>query len=267
MRPTLFRLTLALAAFLCGFHLTNLCDSPRAPRARASSPAAVPPALPQPPSPPARDATAPAAAEEARVVQEEFIYAPGFGRVRVTASEHAGGFARLSFTNAATWEKLFDTPVGSGDAFDPELRFRVIPVDGVAGPLVVALTRDVGGSDSSWEAVAVGVVNGQFEVLTHESMVTSNQGGFYFGDLGGGRGPGAAVWGSVEGEGEGHYGPHRYEVILYAWNPKTSRFEWSQVRRTAGVVSSGRSALRSLGLGFGDIRRSFPDFASDEDVE
>jgi hypothetical protein len=235
-----------------------------------SSSATVPPTLPQPPGPPVRDATPPAAAvaeEEARVVQEELIYAPGVGRVRVAAHERGGGFMRLIFTDAATGKNLFDMPCGSRDAHDPELRFRVMRVDGVAGPLVVALTRDIGGSDSTWEAVAVGVVNGGFEVLTYESMTTTNQGGFYFGDLGGGRGPGAAVWGSVWGEGEGHYGPHRYEVTLYAWNPKTSRFEWSEVRRTAGAVSSGKSALRSLGFSFGDIRRSFPDFASDGDVE
>jgi hypothetical protein len=200
-------------------------------------------------------------------VQEELIDVPGVGRVSVVAQENVGGVPLLSFLDASTGEKLFHISCGSADAHDPELRFRVMRVQGVAGPLVVAVTRDVGGSDSTWEAVAVGVVEGQFEVLTYESMITTNQGGFYFGDLGGGRGPGAAVWGSVWGEGEGHYGPHQYEVILYAWNPKTSRFEWSQVLRTAGAVASGKSALRSLGLRFGDIRRSFPDFASDEDVE
>jgi len=264
VRPTLFRLTFALATFLCGFHLVNWRDAPPTPRVHAPVPAPVAPTLPQSPCPPLPALTPPDAAAEKkkeRAVQEQFIDAPGIGPVRVVAYEPAeDGYTRLIFTEAASGNNLLDVWLGASKSFKPRLRFRVMRVKGVAGPLVVAVMTSPGGSDSYWEATAVGVVDGSLEVLTYEELSTSEQGGFFFGDLGGGRGTGAAQWEFIWGEGEGHYGEHQYEVKLYKWNPKTARFEWSEVLRTAGEFSSGGAALRSLGLRFDDIRGDFHDF-------
>lgn len=262
MRPSLFRLTFALATFLCGFHLVNWRDAPPTPRVHV--PAPVAPTLPQSPCPPPPALMPPAAATEKkdeRAVQEEFMDAPGIGRVRVIAYEPAeDGYTRLNFTEAADGENLLNVWLGASDSYKPRLRFRVMRVKGVAGPLVVAVMTSPGASDSYWEASAVGVVDGSLEVLTYEELSTSEQGGFFFGDLGGGRGTGAAQWEYVSGEGEGHYGEHQYEVKLYKWNPKKARFEWSEVLRTTGEFSSGVAALRSLGLRFDDIRGDFAKF-------
>ena len=125
--------------------------------------------------------------------------------------------------------------------------------------MVISIVLSSGGSDSGWEASAAGVVNGQLQELTYEHLRTSDEGGFFFGDLGHGIGPGAAQWDFVWGEDEAHVSPHRYEITLYKWNGW--RFEWYRVFRTRSKYFSGRAALRANGLHYVDIRKSFPGWS------
>lgn len=199
--------------------------------------------------------------EPARIAQQEVVRMPGVGRVTVTAYEDEEA-TRLVFDDAATGKELAAVKMAS-DSFKPKLRFRVLHVKGLPDPLVVGLAVSPGGSDSGWEAVAFGAVGGELRDVTgFEGLQTGDRGGFHFGDLGGGIGPGVAVWSDVwDTEYEGHPSPHRYEVKLYSWNKVNKRFEWHKVFRTRGKFDTGDDALRSAGLRFRDVRRGVRDFS------
>ena len=196
-----------------------------------------------------------------RLAQREEVRMPGVGSVLVSAYENDDE-TRLVFTQDYEVEKLASVTMASG-SYKPTLRFRVLHVKGLPDPLVVGLAVSPGGSDSGWEAAAFGVVGGKLrEVTGFEGLQTGDRGGFYFGDLGGGIGPGAAVWTDVwDLDYEGHPSPHRYEIKLYSWNRVNKRFEWHKVFRTQGKFDTGDEALRSAGLRFRDVRRGVPDFS------
>ena len=198
-----------------------------------------------------------------RVSQEEVIRFPQIGAVRVSA--HEGKDLELTFTDEKSGEKLLTSYLGSFQwtrsddnyaEWNPKLRFKAISVHGLPDPLVIAIAVDPGVSDSAWQAVAVGAVRGQLERLNWETLESSNEGGFFFGDLGHGLGLGAAQWDFVWGEDEGHIGPHKYEVKFLKWTGR--RFEWLKVFRTRGEFEFGEDALRANGYHFMDIKGSFP---------
>lgn len=263
-------LAVALAAFALNLIFVPPRKAPDAPCERGPSAAAA--ATPReaaaqmatkPPQAHARTA-APAAeptpAGITRPAQREVVLMRGIGSVRVTAYENDDE-ARLVLEDDATGEKLESVTMAGGSR-NPELRFRVLHVKGLPDPLVVGLARSPGGSDSGWEAVAFGPVGGELEEVTgFERLRTGDRGGFHFGDLGGGLGPGAAVWTDVwDPEYEGHPSPHRYEVTLYRWSSVNARFEWHKVFRTRGKFGTGDEALRASGLRFRDVRRGVADF-------
>jgi hypothetical protein len=196
-----------------------------------------------------------------RVSQQEVINVPGVGRVRVSARE-TGIETRLVFEDAGSGKELRSVTMAS-DAVKPSLRFKVMHLKGLPDPLIVGVAVSPGGSDSSWEATAFGAVGGELaDVTGFEMRQAGDRGGFYFGDLGLGLGPGAAVWNDVwDLDYEGHPSPHRYEITLYRWSRGNERFEWERVFRTPGKFDSGERALRSVGLRFKDVRRGIPDFS------
>jgi hypothetical protein len=198
------------------------------------------------------------------VSQDEIVRFPGTADVRVRALEKFSQGLELKFTNAVSGAEITTAYLGgsnwnwSKDEWSPRLRFKSIRVKGLPNPLVVGVAENPGVSDSLWQAVAVGKVGDDLEELTFEQMETTNQGGFYFGDLGQGMGPGAAVWDFVWGEDEGHYSLHHYEIRLFKWNGR--RFEWYKVMRTRREYEFGKQALREYGLRYEDLRNSIPDF-------
>jgi hypothetical protein len=200
------------------------------------------------------------------ISQEATVRFPQIGNVRVRAHEEFKKYLKLEFIDPRSGDDIHTSYLGNFDwnwtnnvEWNPKLRFKVISVKGLPDPLVVGIAMNPGGSDSGWEAVAVGVVNGQLEQLNYETLQTSNEGGFYFGDLGHGLGLGAAQWDFVWGEDEGHPPPHKYEVKLFKWNGW--RFEWEKVFRTGRKYNSAQKALRAYGYHFVDIRTKFPDWA------
>jgi hypothetical protein len=259
------RLAVALAAFALNLILvTARTYPPPAPcsQGAATNAAAVNSEAPKRAStqtPPVK--TEEPEAKPARVGQQEVVTFPGVGRVRVTAYETDGLEARLVFERVDTGNKLIDINMGN-EAPGLSLRFRVMHVKGLPDPLVVGVSVMPGGSDSGWEAVAFGVVGGELKHLTRSEVLQSgDRGGFYFGDLGGGRGVGAAVWDFVwDFDNEGHPSAHQYEIKLCKWNRWEARFEWERVLRTPGKFYSYKPALRSVGLRFKDIRRGMPGF-------
>ena len=277
MRYKSLRVCVALATFFAGLGLVRRGVAPRPPR-RMTVPQAGPRA-PAPPEAPALQFPPPVVVSEAteaplRVGQQELVTIRGVGKVKVTAYEPVeeakpttlGGYPSLVFTDAATGKELADVWFNwEGEATNVQVRFKVIHVKGLPDPLVVGIALTPGGSDSCWEAIPVGAVNGELRELTREMLTTANQGGFFFGDLGNGAGPGAAAWTFIWDEGESHYQAHQYEMKLYRWDPRRQRFEWHKVLRTSSATYPAKNAPRLLGLRFRDIREKFPDFANVEE--
>jgi hypothetical protein len=139
----------------------------------------------------------------------------------------------------------------------------VLHIAGLPDPLIVGIAISHGGNDGDWEAVAVGAVNGNLKDLTPDRLTTSDQGGFFFGDLEAGRGLGEAEWQGIwdlDCDCEAHFGKHQYEMKVYKWSEEAKRFEWHQVLRTRGQFYSDKKAVRSLGFNLSDARKTFPDF-------
>jgi hypothetical protein len=194
------------------------------------------------------------------------------GEVEVRAVEQFGEPLRLEFVRPDTGELVASVPFGTdgsalaycpreGDeGINPLLRFEVVWIEG-AGPLVFAVAVTPGGSDDGFEGLIVGEREGRIEALHDESLFTNIQGGMYVGDLGRGRGAGAAVWCFLWEDGC-HYAPHRYEVRMLTFDPKTRRFEDGPVFRSKGKYDDqGEGALAELGLRYRDMLKGMPDVA------
>lgn len=152
-----------------------------------------------------------------------------------------------------------DSPVGVSS----HTRFKIISTKQFSGPLIVAIAMAPGGSDCAWEMSVAAAVNGKLEELTYEHLETSDEGGFFVGDLGNRVGFGVAQWDFVWGEDEAHVSPHQYEIKIYKWNG--GRFEWFRVFRTPAKYNSGRAALRASRLNYIDIRKTFAAWSDVED--
>jgi hypothetical protein len=267
MRRYALRLAFALAAFATGISLPVPrveparipTQKPEATTATAQPACEAGKLLPAPSTPTATQAEAPAAPTP-RISQRETLLMPGLGGVRVTAFETEED-AHLVFENADSSKQLLSLTMAD-DALKPTLRFKVMHVKGLPGPLVVGVGVSPGGSDSSYKLAAVAAVNGKLAELTRtDTFDTSEEGGFYIGDLGHGLGPGLAVWDFVwDFDYERHDSPHQYEIKLYRWNKGEARFEWARVLRTPRKFDSGEEAIRSVGLRFKDLRDSIPEF-------
>jgi hypothetical protein len=142
---------------------------------------------------------------------------------------------------------------------DPFVRFRALDVEGLPAPLVLAVAVRPGGSDHGFETTVVGARGAAFRVLTPEPLLTSMQGGVFVGDLGGARGPGAAVWGFIWEDGEVHHASHRYEVKLYPFDARRGVFRRAAVLRSKQKHARGEDALEELGLPrFTNLLDNFP---------
>lgn len=195
-----------------------------------------------------------------RVSQEAVIKMPKIGKVRIQAFEPLGDGPEFVFSDADSGKEILaEYFYDNGLNERSQTRFKIISVKQFAGPLIISIGMNPGGSDCGWEASIAGVVNGRLEQLTYEHLQTSNDGGFFIGDLGHGVGFGVAQWNFVWGEGEGHPPPHKYEITLYKWNGW--RFEWHRMFRTRSRYNSARAALRAYGLKYVDIRKSFPEWS------
>jgi hypothetical protein len=89
------------------------------------------------------------------------------------------------------------------------------------------------------------------EPLAPMPLGHSNMDGIFVGDLGRGRGPGLVAW-NAQWNGDGHYSPHKYQVVTYRWHD--GRFVGPEVRTTRRRYDpSPETVARSLGLGFRDM--------------
>ena len=144
---------------------------------------------------------------------------------------------------------------------DPKIRLKVINIEGVSSPLIHMVIAKPGGSDYFFWSALFGEVNGKIKLLTPPTTTFSWEGGVKIGDLGKGNGVGVAVWNSIWGDGESHYGEHIYQVDFYNFNKKLGKFVKTKTVKTKQKEESPAKALDSLGLGFyKDAVRDFPEF-------
>lgn len=195
------------------------------------------------------------------MTQEETVVFPRAGRVKVRAVEARGRRPRLEFLREATGRRLQVFTLGTSapetyrpldepgvSLIDPFVRFMPLNVEGLPAPLVLAVAVRPGGSDHTFETTVVGAGGAGFRVLTPEPLQTSIQGGVFVGDLGGGRGPGVAVWGFIWGDDEAHYDEHRYQVKLYPFDARRGLFRRTASLRSKRKHGSAGDALEELGL-------------------
>lgn len=146
-------------------------------------------------------------------------------------------------------------------AIDPKIRLREVRIEGLPSPLIHMVIVQPGGTDYGFWSTLFGEVNGKIRLLTPPGTVFSWEGGVQIGDLGKGNGVGIAVWNSVWGDNEAHYGAHIYQVDFYHYNKKLNKFTKTKQIKTKQKQESPMKALESLGLGFyKDAVRDFLEF-------
>ncbi len=205
-------------------------------------------------------------------MQEEIVHFPRAGRVNVRAVEALGRQPRLEFLSETTARRLQVITLGTSapetyrpldepgvSLIDPFLRFMPLNVEGFPAPLVLAVAVRPGGSDHGFETTIIAERGAAFRVLTPEPLLTPIQGGVFVGDLGGGRGPGVAVWSFIWGDDEAHYAGHRYEVKLYPFDARRGVFRRATVQRSKQKHRSGEDALEELKLPrYTNLLENFP---------
>ena len=202
-----------------------------------------------------------ARARPRQTTQAEVLSFPRAGRVNVRVTEAPFVLPRVEFVSEATKRPVRIVNLGTSDpesyrptaewgksAIEPLARFMPLRVEGFPSPLVLAVAVRPGGSDHGFESTLIGETNGALRVLTPRPLATYIQGGVFVGDLGGGRGPGAAVWTFVWGDGEAHYGAHQYDVRLYRYDRRRGVLRQASSLRSRRKHKSAEGALEELGL-------------------
>jgi hypothetical protein len=231
----------------------------------------APPARETPTARPAPAVVPPAdtAKEEGpRVTQELWITFPKAGQVHVRAVENYGEQMRLEFLDIEKDTVLHSFPAPTDEQPDatatygnPFLRFRVLRVEGLPQPLVLAVAVTPGVSGHGFSASLIGEVGGRLKVLNKKPLETDNQSGIHVGDLGGGRGMGVAVWTYIWDTGcEGHYSAHQYRVERYPFDARRGRFVGGRTVRSKGKYGGhGEGALKELRLRYTDLLQDMSD--------
>ena len=117
-------------------------------------------------------------------------------------------------------------------------------------PVVDVITESHGGSGNHFAHRLFAVDGATIRAIPAALFEHGNMGGFYVGDLGGGRGAGIVVWDALWEDGT-HYASHRYRFQYYKW--REGRLE------AAGSIETRRKidpepdkAARAMGLPFRD---------------
>lgn len=191
-------------------------------------------------------------------VQQCRVDFPGMGTVTVKAhvSEREPFTCPFLTVTAADGSLLtrVDFFDGGQAARSVPLRFTVVSLPGLEGPWIVATAGSAGGSDSSFETTVVGLSGGHLRDLLPKHVQTQIQGAVCVGRFGPEPRPSLLVLREVWGEGEVHYGAHRYTVGRYDWTG--SALEPARVVTTRLQYNDWKECARALGY---CCRRNFPE--------
>lgn len=197
-----------------------------------------------------------------RVAQQQVV-----AGLRVRALEAPGSvkLPRLVFLDGKCHPvslTVFGRPDPEAQGSDPPphlLRFKVLAVTGMPGPLLLAIMASPGGSDTEFDTQIFAPEDGRVHALLPRAAISLLEGGVYLGDLGAGIGPGFALWTMVWSPGEVHADAHRY--LLRRWRWTGQGFEAMAAETTQQRYGDPAAALRELGVGYPDMTQDFPDFA------
>lgn len=275
MQRHAIRLTATLLSFAAGCAASgavNFFERPRPPRPAPPPAEARPAPAPEsrPPALPHADGEGPPSSP--RITQTLVVRFPRLGLVCVRAVENFGERVRVEFADYETGQVIAHFPAEGAESFfftprpgvtftNPFLRLKVLRPEGLPQPLVLAVAVTPGGSGCGFNAIVIGEVGGRLKRLTREPLMTSNQGGLFVGDLGGGRGLGAAAWDYIwDFDSEGHYSAHRYEIKLYPFDPRRREFRWGGALRSRRKHGGhGDGALAEFGLKYVDLLQDIHD--------
>jgi hypothetical protein len=114
----------------------------------------------------------------------------------------------------------------------------------------VITTELHGGSGNGFRHILLAASDNSLRRIDQPDFAHSNMGGFYVGDLGGGRGQGVVVW-DAEWKAGAHYDPHPYRFTFYRWNGKS--FTAPEVLITKdSYTATPDAAPKALGFTFRD---------------
>lgn len=191
--------------------------------------------------------------------QAEYVKFPELGVVAVGVKAVDKQLPKLIIRNAAK-KVLFQLEMGH--AYDPEsknfeynagIEFKVYHIADLPDPLLIVVAAGPGGSDTAWEVALLGVISGKIERLWKQTSDIMDEGGFFVGDLGEGRGIGIAQW--YWHGGECHAcPPTKYSIQLYRWNKGETRFDIGQ---KFTIEKDKFDTIDERELDFPDLRHNF----------
>ena len=122
------------------------------------------------------------------------------------------------------------------ESFDEAAGILLEPVALGSTELLQATVKFPGGSGASFLHLLFNRQkwDGVVAALAPTALEHTNMGGFHVGELGGGRGPGIAIWDAQWDDGA-HYDPHPYGLTLYRWDGKA--FVGPEVLKTPGKLN------------------------------
>jgi hypothetical protein len=172
--------------------------------------------------------------------------------VTAVAVEEMGKPLRLMFIEQGR-KVVYSTEFDIGDGnreftyLNSFLRFRQIAPPGLPRPVVLAASVSPGCSDVTYEIKLVAERAGSITTINPAPINLSRQDGIYLGYINAKYGHGMIIW-QNKWENEAHYAPHRYDITIYGWNKRTSRFVLFDRLITKTKFNDGESALRRYGL-------------------
>lgn len=200
-------------------------------------------------------------------VQSEVVDFGKAGKIKVEAHEQVGQALHLVFENAESGRVLETIGIEDVPAREPpRIRFRVMHIDGLPDPLILAVINTNGASDCYYYPIPIARVSGKFRRLLSEAPEMDTQGGFSLGSLGRRGGLGLAIWTFKWGPNESHYDHHRYRLKFYRWSQASGALEnrGSELTRR---LDDGIDAALAAGINADDIidagtlKEWFPEYS------
>ena len=150
----------------------------------------------------------------------------------------------LTFRRGEDGQLLETISIDNLRVYNPiRVRFRVLHIEGLPDPLILAIANTNGGSDCYYYPIPIARVNGRFRKLFSQTPEMDTQGAFSLGPLGKKGGIGLAVSTFQWGPNESHYDRHRYRIKFYRWNKAQKILEFAGSQLTPKLDDGAKAAV------------------------
>jgi len=181
--------------------------------------------------------------------QQATISVPGLGQIIVTAHIRSPKPTSSPFLTFETVNKKLlkriDFALEGIDPYPSLLKFTVIYPSRKPSPLVVGVASLPGGSALNFETALVTFVDGQITEAIPEHIESHSLNALCFGTFGKDQNAGFVYFDFLQGDGEIHYDPHRYEATLLRWTG--AKFTKIDTKRTKNKYKTWEGAAAELG--------------------